>query len=174
MTNLNAKITAAAKASAGLGVAKATLLDRAADLIAADVTPARISRDGDLLAQFQDVTATAILSKEDRAIWADTSLAAKISNKGADGKRKQTNTPRGLLVDAVNSNIKRVRDAMTELLANPAARGTKAKKMSATEKFFKEMDGYVGRFSQPDASDKFEFDCITAKAALVKMLSQLR
>jgi hypothetical protein len=173
MTNLNAKITAAAKASAGLGVAKATLLDRAADLIADDVTPARISRDGDLLATFQAVTATAILSKEDRTMWADTSLAAKISNKGADGKRKQTNTPRGLLVDAVNSNIKRVRDAMTELLANPAARGPK-EKSTPTQAFFKVIDEYVDRFAKDGASDTFDFDTITARAALVKMLSELR
>ena len=172
-TNLTAKIADAAKASAGLGAAKATLLDRAADLIAADVTPARISRDGDLLAQFQEVTAAAILSKADLAIWADTSLSISISTKGPDGKRVQTNTPRGSLVKTVNSNIRRVRDAMTEVLANPAARGPKAKS-TPTEAFFKVIDGYVERFGKADASDTFEFDCVTAKAALVKMLSQLR
>lgn len=173
MTNLNTKITAAAKAAAGVDAAKATLLDRAADLIASDVTPARISREGDLLATFQDVTAAAILSKADLAIWADTSLAMKLSSKGADGKRKQANTPRGLLVDRVNSAIRNIRKAMEEILANPASRGTK-EKSTPTEAFFKVIDGYVERFGKSDASDVFDFDCITAKAALVKMLSQLR
>lgn len=174
MTNvLNAKITAAAKAAAGLDTAKAALIDRAADLIAVDVTPARISRDGDLLAQFQEVTAAAILSKPDHAIWADTSLAAKIGTKGPDGKRKQTNTPRGLLVDRVNSAIRNIREAMEKVIADPKTRGTK-EKSTPTQAFFKAIDGYVERFAKDDASDTFDFDPITARAALVAMLSTLR
>jgi hypothetical protein len=173
MTNLNAKITAAAKAAAGVDAAKATLRDHASDLIAADVTPARISREGDLLATFQNVTAAAILSKDELAIWADAAFATKISVKGEDGKRKQKNTPRGLLVDRVNSAIRNIRKAMEEILANPAARGPK-EKSTPTQAFFNVIDGYVERFGKGDASDVFEFDCITAKAALVKMLSQLR
>ena len=171
--NITTMIADAAKASAGLGAAKATLLERAADLIAADVTPARISRDGDLLTQAQEITAKATLSADNFNVWADAAFATKISTKGADGKRKQTNTPRGLLVDAVNSNIKRVRDAMAELLANPAARGPK-EKSTPTQAFFNVIDGYVDRFAKDDASNTFDFDTITARAALVKMLSELR
>lgn len=173
MTTLNTKITAAAKAAAKLEDAKLSLRDTAAELIAADVTPARIARDGDLLAQFQEVTAAAVLSKADLATWGDTSLAAKISTKGADGKRKQTNTPRGLLVDRVNSIIKRIRDAITEVLADPKARGTKERN-TPTQSFFKTIDGYVERFAKDDASDTFDFDTLEARAALVAMLSKLR
>ena len=168
-----AKITAAAKAAAGLDAAKSTLRDRASDLVKAGVTAERISRDGDLLAQFQDVTAEAILSKAELAIYGDTSLAVKLSTKGADGKRKQTNTPRGLLVDRVNSAIRNIRKAIEEVLADPKARGTKERK-TPTQAFFETMDGYVERFTKADASDTFDFDCITAKAALVAMLKQLR
>jgi hypothetical protein len=165
MTNvLNAKITAAAKAAAKLDDAKVTLRDTAADLLAADVTPARISRDGDLLAQFQEVTAAAIFTKPDLAMWADTSLAISTSEK-VNGKRKQTNTPRGLLVNRVNSVIRNIRKAMEEVTADPKARGPK-EKSTPTQAFFKAIDGYVERFAKDDASDTFDFDCVTARAAL--------
>jgi glutamyl/glutaminyl-tRNA synthetase len=173
MTNvLNAKITAAAKAAAKLDDAKVTLRDTAADLLAADVTPARISRDGDLLAQFQEVTAAAIFTKPDLAMWADTSLAISTSEK-VNGKRKQTNTPRGLLVNRVNSVIRNIRKAMEEVIADPKARGPK-EKSTPTQAFFKAIDGYVERFAKDDASDTFDFDCVTARAALVAMLAKLR
>jgi hypothetical protein len=164
---------AAAKAGVNATKAQDTLDARASDMLKAGVASADIGRDGAHLAEFQEVTARVALSAAELVTYADTSLASKIRTKDADGKTKQVNTPRGKLVDRVNSIVKRVRDAMARIEKEGVTRGPK-EKSTPTEAFFKAIDGYVERFAKTDASDVFDFDPTVARAALVAMLKTLR
>ena len=175
MTKINLTATFEAAAKAGVNATKAqdTLDARASDLLKVNVASADIGRDGVHLAEFQDVTARVALTAAELAVYADTSLASKIRTKAPDGKVKQVNTPRGKLVDRVNSIVKRVRDAMARIEKEGVTRGPK-EKSTPTQAFFKAIDGYVERFAKTDASDAFEFDPTVARAALVAMLKTLR
>jgi hypothetical protein len=78
------------------------------------------------------------------------------------------------LLTKVSPNVDKVRKAIVAAMAAPKEkRGTK-EKTTATQGFFKVMDGYVERLAKHDASDKFDFDPLMARAALVAMLKQLR
>ena len=171
--NLTASFEAAAKAGVNATKAQDTLDARASDLLKIKVASADIGRDGVHLAAFQDVTARVALTAAELATYSDTSLASKIRTKTPDGKVKQVNTPRGKLVDRVNSIVKRVRDAMARIEKDGVTRGPK-EKSTPTEAFFKVVDGYVERFAKPESSDVFDFDTVAARAALVAMLKTLR
>lgn len=165
---------AAAKAGAGLEKAKASLTDRAVELLKTDVSVADISRDGRFLAMFQEATAKAILTPAQLAVYSDDTLATSQRVKGDDGTVKQIKTARGKLQDRVNSAIRNVRNAMKAVSDGGAARGTKTKS-TPTEAFFKVIDAYVKRLSKTEeASDTFDFDPIVAKKHLVAMLKELR
>ena len=171
--NLTAMFEAAAKAGVNATKAQDTLDARASDMLKAGITSTGIARDGEHLAAFQDVTARVALTAAELAVYSDTSLASKIRTKTPDGKVTQVNTPRGKLVDRVNSIVKRVRDAMARIEKEGVTRGPK-EKSTPTQAFFKAIDGYVERFAKDDASDTFDFDPVVARAALVAMLKTLR
>ena len=164
---------AAAKAGAGLEKAKASLTDRAVDLLKTDVSIADISRDGRFLAMFQEATAKAILTPTQLAVYSDDTLATSQRVKGDDGKVTQIKTERGKLQDRVNSAIRNVRNAMKAVSDGGAARGTKAK-ATPTEAFIKAVDGYINRLAKSDASDTFDFDPIVARQHLVALIKAIR
>lgn len=175
MTKINLTATFEAAAKAGVNATKAqdTLDAKAQDMLKAGIASTGIARDGEHLAEFQEVTARVALTAAELAVYSDTSLAAKIRTKAPDGKVKQVNTPRGKLVDRVNSIVKRVRDAMARIEKEGVTRGPK-EKSTPTQAFFRVIDGYVERFAPDDASDTFDFDPVVARAALVAMLKTLR
>ena len=183
MTLSNAQTAAAfaaVKAAIAAGKADATLTDRARDLRDAGFKSADIAGKGQHFGDFQRLVAETALTSKQLATWSNTELASKVRDKSG----KQTNTARGLLVDRVNSIVKRVRDRLAKLENEPAdASKGKAKgkstgagkaKRSSTEVFFATIDDYIKKFGGDDASDKFDFDPKIARAALVKLIKELK
>lgn len=181
MTLSNAQTAAAfavIKAAVSADRADSTLTDKARDMRDAGFKAEDIAGKGQHFAAFQKLTAETALTAQQHATWSNTELAIKVRKDG-----KQLNTPRGLLVDRVNSIIKRVRDRLAKLDAEPASEG-KAKgagnkgagkaKRSSADVFFATVDDYIKKFSADDASDKFEFDTKLARGHLVAMLKELR
>jgi hypothetical protein len=183
MTLSNAQTAAAfavIKAADSAGRADATLTERAQDMREAGFKSEDISGKGQHFAAFQRLTAETILTPKQFETWGNAEMTSKVRKDG-----KQVNTARGLLVDRVNSVIKRVRDRLAKLEAAPASdgkgkgkgasnKGAGKAKRSSTQVFFDTLDGYVKAFAKDDASDKFEFDTKIARAAFVKLLKELK
>jgi hypothetical protein len=136
-----------------------------APLIKLDVKPDDLKGSGAYYADLKDATAQAYLTPAQYKIYADTSLAQK-----ANGQP----TERGTIIMGLSSKVSKVRDAIVKTMALPKEKRGKVEKATPTEGFFKAVDGYVERFAKPDASDKFDFDPVFARAALVALLKQLR
>jgi hypothetical protein len=70
--------------------------------------------------------------------------------------------------------VDKVRKAIFVAMAKPKEKRGAKEKTTPTQAFFKQIDAYVERLAKDDASDKFEFDPVVARAALVAMLKTLR
>ena len=134
-------------------------------LVEMNIGKADLMGSGAYYADLKDAVAQAYLTPAQYKIFADESLAQK---------SKGELTERGTIVAGVASNVAKVRAGILAAMALPAEKRGKVEKGTPTEVFFKQIDGYVERFAKPDASDKFDFDCVTARAALVAMLAKLR
>lgn len=167
------------KAADSAGRADATLTERAQDMREAGFKAEDIAGKGQHFAAFQRLTAETILTAKQFETWGNAELASKIRKDD-----KQVNTARGLLVDRVNSVIKRVRDRLAKLEETPAETDGKGKaasgkgagkaRRSSTQVFFDTLDGYIKAFAKDDASDKFEFDPKLARELIAAMLTKLR
>ena len=136
-----------------------------APLVKLDVLPDDMKGGGKYHADLKDGVAQAYLTPAEYKVFNDTSLSIKV---------KGELTPRGTLQTRVSSNVDKVRKAIIAAMALPKEKRGKVEKATPTEGFFKAIDGYVERLAKPDASDKFDFDPVVARAALVAMLKTLR
>lgn len=136
-----------------------------APLVKLDVAPADLKGGGKYHEDLKSGVAQAYLTPAQYKVFADTTLAIKV---------KGELTPRGKLQTKVSSNVDKVRKAIVAAMALPAEKRGKVEKATPTQVFFKTIDQMVERFAKPDASDKFEFDPVVARAALVAMLKNLR
>jgi len=134
-------------------------------LVKLDMTKDDLKGSGKYFADLKEGVALAYLTPAQYTIFSDTSLAQK-----ANGEL----TERGTIMAGVASNIAKVRTKIIEAMAMPKEKRGKVEKATPTEGFFKTLDGYVERLAKPDASDKFDFDPVFARAALVALLKQLR
>jgi hypothetical protein len=134
-------------------------------LIKLNVTPDDLKGSGAYYADLKDATAQAYLTPAQYKTFTDTSLSIRV---------KGELTERGTIIAGVASNVDKVRKAIIAAMALPKEKRGKVEKATPTEGFFKAIDGYVERFAKPDASDKFDFDPVFARAALVALLKQLR
>lgn len=171
---------AAIKAAESSSRADATLTERARDMFDAGFKSSDIAGKGQHFTAFQSLTAETILTPKQFETWGNAELASKVRKDG-----KQVNTARGLLVDRVNSVIKRVRDRLAKLESAPAdasgkangaakANGAGKAKRSSTDVFFATIDDYIKKFAQDGASDKFDFDPKLARDHLVALIKELR
>jgi len=136
-----------------------------APLTKLEVQPDDLKGGGKYHADLKDGVAQAYLTAAQYKVFADTTLATRI---------KGELTPRGTLQQKVSPNVDKVRKAIIAAMALPKEKRGKVEKATPTQGFFKAIDGYVERLAKPDASDKFDFDPVFARAALVAMLKQLR
>ena len=136
-----------------------------APLVKLDVLPDDLKGGGKYHDDLKQAVAQAYLTPAQYKLFCDTSLSIKV---------KGELTERGALLPKVSSNVDKVRKAIIAALALPKEKRGKVEKATPTEGFFKAIDGYVERFAKPDASDKFDFDPVVARAALVAMLKTLR
>ena len=136
-----------------------------APLVKLDVAPADLKGGGKYHADLKDGVAQTYLTPAQYKVFADTTLAIKV---------KGELTPRGKLQTKVSSNVDKVRAAILREMALPKEKRGKVEKATPTEVFFKTINTLVERFAKPDASDKFDFDPVVARAALVAMLKNLR
>jgi hypothetical protein len=136
-----------------------------APLVALNVGKADLVGGGAYYADLLDATAQAYLTPAQYKVFADTSLATRT---------KGELTPRGELKAAMSSKVAKVRAGILAAMALPKEKRGKVEKGTPTAVFFAAIDGYVERFAKPDASDKFDFDPVFARAALVALLKQLR
>ena len=136
-----------------------------APLVKMDVLPDDLKGGGKYHADLKDATAQAYLTPAQYKVFADTSLATRT---------KGELTPRGELKAAMSSKVAKVRAGILAAMALPKEKRGKVEKGTPTAVFFAAIDGYVERFAKPDASDKFDFDPVFARAALVALLKQLR
>jgi hypothetical protein len=134
-------------------------------LIKLDVTKDDLKGSGKYFADLKEGVALAYLTPAEYKIFSDTSLAQKVNG---------VLTERGSIMAGVASNIAKVRAKIIEAMAMPKEKRGPKEKSTPTQAFFKVIDEYVERFAKDGASDTFDFDPITARAALVKMLSELR
>jgi hypothetical protein len=136
-----------------------------APLVKMDVLPDDLKGGGKYHADLKDGVAQAYLTPAQYKVFADTTLATRI---------KGELTPRGTLQQKVSPNVDKVRKAIVAAMALPKEKRGKVEKNTPTQVFFKTIDTMVERFAKPDASDKFDFDPVVARAALVAMLKTLR
>lgn len=152
------------KAAVSADRADNTLTKRVDALRKSGVSADDIKGGGRLFADFQRITAETALTAAQFATWSDESLA-----QGKTIKGKRVDTERGKLVKRINSIVARVRAK----LKVPTKKGATAKR-SATDVFFDTVDKYVKAFAQDGASDKFDFDPTIARAALVKLIKEIK
>jgi hypothetical protein len=133
-----------------------------APLVKLDLTAADIKGGGKYYADLKDGVAQAYLTPAQYKVFCDKTLSQ------AEG------TPRGKYVRDVGSSTTKVRAAILREMAKPKEKRGKVEKTTPTQAFFKQIDAYVERLAKDDASDKFEFDPVVARAALVAMLKTLR
>jgi hypothetical protein len=136
-----------------------------APLVELKVGKADLVGGGAYYADLLDATAQAYFTPAQYKTFTDTSLSIRV---------KGELTERGKLVTGMSSKVSKVRDAIVKAMALPKEKRGKVEKATPTEGFFKAIDGYVERFAKPDASDKFDFDPVFARATLVALLKQLR
>ena len=136
-----------------------------APLVKLDIKPEDLKGSGAYYADLKDATAQAYLTPAKYKIFADESLAQRT---------KGELTERGTIIAGVSSNVDKVRKAIITAMAAPKEKRGAKEKTTPTQAFFKQIDAYVERLAKDDASDKFEFDPVVARAALVAMLKNLR
>lgn len=136
-----------------------------APLVKLDMLPDDLKGGGKYHADLKDAVAQAYLTPAQYKLFNDDTLSIKI---------KGELTARGKLQPKVSSNVDKVRKAILTAMAKPKEKRGVKEKTTPTQKFFKEMDAYVERFAKNDASDKFEFDPVVARTALVAMIKNLR
>ena len=136
-----------------------------APLVKLDMLPDDLKGGGKYHADLKDGVAQTYLTPAQYKVFSDTTLAIKI---------KGELTPRGTLQTKVSSNVDKVRKAILVAMAKPKEKRGAKEKTTPTQAFFKQIDAYVERLAKDDASDKFEFDPVVARAALVAMLKTLR